>query len=588
MALAQAHLSVLQWRCLEQIVAFLPTASSGVNPPPRPRRVDIGNGKSVSMAMMGVGMVFRFSIFSLAACFCLVSSVMSRIYSRAPLILPLASLIGAPVYLMGMITPSAGLAMVCAYRRAGYGHLRCPAAKSPSRCRSATVRAEAIAGTAGIADDQQHVSGRAAMTARVPEPTTAFEVRLRGRVQGVGFRPTVWRIAHELGFAGEVLNDGEGVLIRVRGEERPVAQLIDAIARRLPPLAAYRRSRDAGALAARCRRISASPRAPAARAHTAGDAGCRRSARSCAAEIADPAARRYRYPFTNCTHCGPRFSIVRAIPYDRARTTMAAFPLCAACRREYGDPADRRFHAQPIACPACGPRRGSTRFDGDGDCRALSRRRRRRGGRRELIAQGEIVAIKGLGGYHLACDATNAEAVARLRRRKRRDAKPFALMARDLDVDPPLLRGSRGGSGAASTEPRGADRAAATRRAASACPTRSRRASTRSASCCRPRRCISCCCRSIDGPLVMTSGNLSDEPQATDDEDARARLCADRADFALLHDRDIANRDRRFRGARHGWTAAAAAARPRLRAGADPAARRLRRRRPISWPSAAS
>ncbi len=301
----------------------------------------------------------------------------------------------------------------------------------------------------------------------------AERIRVRGLVQGVGFRPTVWRLARDLGLAGDVRNDGEGVLIRVQADQKH----LDAFCRRLveecPVLAridAVERGSLTEPLAGAGFHILASAAGPIATGVVADAATCA----ACAAEIADPADRRYRYPFANCTHCGPRLSIVRAIPYDRANTSMAAFPLCPDCRREYEEPADRRFHAQPIACPVCGPQvwlegtRGLAEPDkgllspgvaepsppltctglpgaqgdpcdagaspfprldpatfGAQDAVAAASR---------LLAQGKILAIKGIGGFHLACDASNAEAVATLRQRKGRYRKPFALMARDLDV----------------------------------------------------------------------------------------------------------------------------------------------------------
>jgi len=264
----------------------------------------------------------------------------------------------------------------------------------------------------------------------VPNPSQALEFRVRGRVQGVGFRPTVWRIARALGLAGEVLNDGDGVLLRVGGDEGSINALLDGIERKLPRLARIdrvERRQYAGDLPREFR--IAESAGGGAHTQVAPDAAI---CPACVAELRDPRGRRFRYPFTNCTHCGPRLSIVTAIPYDRAATTMAGFALCDACRTEYRNPDDRRFHAEPIACPTCGPAVALIALDDaappvapetDAIEAAVG-----------LIRSGEIVAVKGLGGYHLACDATNADAVARLRRAKRRDAKPFALMARDLAV----------------------------------------------------------------------------------------------------------------------------------------------------------
>ena len=262
------------------------------------------------------------------------------------------------------------------------------------------------------------------------EPSQALEFRVRGRVQGVGFRPTVWRMARELGLAGEVLNDGEGVLVRVSGARSRIAALLRQIQREPPPLAhidSIEGRRYSGRLPQDFR-IAESLGGPV-RTQIAPDAAL---CGACAAELRDPGQRRYRYPFTNCTHCGPRLSIATAVPYDRATTTMAPFALCAACEAEYRSPNDRRFHAEAMACPSCGPAASLVAFGqaaaprgGDDDAVKIAA---------ELIARGDIIAVKGLGGYHLACDATNPESVTRLRRLKRRDAKPFALMARDLAV----------------------------------------------------------------------------------------------------------------------------------------------------------
>ncbi|MFZ1573684.1 MAG: carbamoyltransferase HypF, partial [Chromatiaceae bacterium] len=301
----------------------------------------------------------------------------------------------------------------------------------------------------------------------------AERIRVRGLVQGVGFRPNVWRLARELGLAGDVRNDGEGVLIRVQARQAGLDVFCHRLVAECPVLAridAVERVPLTEPLAGDGFHILASDAGPIATGVVADAATCS----ACAAEIADPADRRYRYPFANCTHCGPRLSIVRAIPYDRANTSMAAFLLCPDCRREYEDPTDRRFHAQPIACPVCGPRvwlegteglaepdRGplstgvaepsappigtdlhcAQRDPFDAGVSPFARLDPATFGAQDavaaasrLLAQGKVLAIKGIGGFHLACDAGNARAVAALRQRKGRYRKPFALMARDLEV----------------------------------------------------------------------------------------------------------------------------------------------------------
>ncbi|MGD2019701.1 MAG: Sua5/YciO/YrdC/YwlC family protein, partial [Thiohalocapsa sp.] len=259
-------------------------------------------------------------------------------------------------------------------------------------------------------------------------------VRVRGLVQGVGFRPTVWRLARELRIRGDVRNDGDGVLIRAAGS----VTAIDALCRRLraeqPPLAridSIERSGWDGAGDAPSDFVIEHSTATGVHTGVVPDAV---TCPACRAEIDAPDDRRYRYPFTNCTHCGPRLSIVRAIPYDRANTSMAAFPMCPACQREYEDPADRRFHAQPNACPVCGPKVWLEDAAGNALEPAAEGAADAIAAASALLAAGRIVALKGIGGFHLACDAANAAAVAELRRRKGRYAKPFALMARDLDV----------------------------------------------------------------------------------------------------------------------------------------------------------
>jgi hydrogenase maturation protein HypF len=254
-----------------------------------------------------------------------------------------------------------------------------------------------------------------------------FEVR--GVVQGVGFRPFVYVTADALSLTGSVANTGSGVVADVEGEAGAVAEFGHRLATGAPPLAVV----DAVTQSVLAPRggsgFTIGESAPGGRARTLVPPDIA-TCDDCLAELADPRDRRHRHPFISCTNCGPRYTIVTGVPYDRAGTTMAGFPMCPDCRREYEDPRDRRFHAQPIACHACGPRVELVRADGSragsgGDALRAARR---------LLADGAIVAVKGLGGYHLACDALSAGAVAELRRRKRRGGKPFAVMARDLGV----------------------------------------------------------------------------------------------------------------------------------------------------------
>jgi len=369
------------------------------------------------------------------------------------------------------------------------------------------------------------------------DPPDAIEIRVRGRVQGVGFRPTVWRHARELGLAGEVLNDADGVLVRVAGNEATLAAFIQRLEGEPPPLARIDRIETrpfAGPLPDEFR--IADSVAGVAHTQVAPDAAV---CPACAQEIIDPFARRYRYAFANCTHCGPRLSIVQGIPYDRASTTMAPFAMCHPCEAEYRNPSDRRFHAEAIACHSCGPKAELVRLDG----RAVSFDQHSMLDDVDavcgLIRKGEIVAIKGLGGYQLACDATDAEAVARLRRSKRREKKPFALMARDLDVirrycavgveeerqltspqGPIVLLRAHG----AETLPEAVAPGLAT--LGFMLPT-------------TPLHLL--VLQRMNRPVVMTSGNLSDEPQVIDNAEARERLGGIAA-YALIHDREIANR----------------------------------------------
>jgi len=365
----------------------------------------------------------------------------------------------------------------------------------------------------------------------------AVEIRVRGRVQGVGFRPTVWKLARELGVTGEVLNDGEGVLIRAGGEPSVLAIFLARLEHEPPPLArveAVETRAYAGELAAEFRIVASE--AGVVRTQIAPDAAI---CDACATEIADPFSRRYRYPFTTCTHCGPRLTIVTGVPYDRAATTLAGFPLCPPCAAEYADPADRRFHAETTACHACGPRARLIRFDG----RAVSFEQFSMlddvDAVRGLLLAGEIVAIKGLGGYHLACDATRADVVAKLRAAKHRDAKPFALMASSIDVIRRYCAIDDLEAATLASPEAPIVLLAATgheRLPAVVAPNLGTLGFMLPTT--PLHRLI---LRAIDRPVVMTSGNLSEEPQAIDDSEAAQRL-AGIASYALVHDRPIANR----------------------------------------------
>ena len=348
-------------------------------------------------------------------------------------------------------------------------------------------------------------------------------------MQGVGFRPFVWRLAAEFGISGDVRNDGEGVLIRAFGGD--VDGFVAEIGKNPPPLA----------------RIDAVERAPLIEAATHSGFSIVETDRSeartgatpdaatcpaCQAEILDPTERRHRYAFANCTHCGPRFSILEAIPYDRAATTMRGFEMCPACRVEYEDPADRRFHAQPIACPDCGPRlwleRDGAEIGGDAIREAGA-----------LLRAGKILGIKGIGGFHLACDAANDDAVRLLRERKRRPKKPFALMAPDMDA----IRAHAVVSPAEETllkDPAAPivllDKIGDIPLAAALAPGLSVLGWMLPYS---PLHAL--LLDAVGAPLVMTSGNLSGEPQAIDNDEARGKL-GPFVDAFLMHDRPIARR----------------------------------------------
>jgi len=366
-----------------------------------------------------------------------------------------------------------------------------------------------------------------------PKDDRRRRVRLevKGQVQGVGFRPFIYRIAHEHELAGYVANDPDGAVIEVEGRSDCITRFERAIIDKHPPLAkpviARRRVLDAAGDTAFAIRHSVTQGAKTALV-TPDTAACA----DCLREIAEGNDRRYRYPFTNCTNCGPRYTIIFDIPYDRPNTTMGVFEMCPDCRREYEDPLNRRFHAQPNACPVCGPH--VTLHDENGALVSCADPIRRT---IELLKEGKCLAVKGLGGFHLAVDAANPEAVRRLRRRKRREQKPLAMMSPNVDTverfceltaearaaltspeRPIVLLPKRPGSPVADeVAPKSA-------RFGVMLPY-------------TPLHHL----LFADGDfiaLVMTSGNVSEEPIVRDNDAAFARL-AGIADSFLVHNRDI-------------------------------------------------
>ena len=361
------------------------------------------------------------------------------------------------------------------------------------------------------------------------------QIRVRGLVQGVGFRPTVWRLATDCGLSGEVLNDSDGVLIRAWGNSGAIGVFIRRLKAEAPPLARID-TIERGPLRGRCSadgfRIAASTYGEVHTGVVPDSATCP----ACVEETMQPLSRRYHYPFTNCTHCGPRLSIVNAIPYDRGNTSMARFDLCDACQAEYDDPADRRFHAQPIACPVCGPKVSLEHADGtpftlEGSDPIEAARR--------LLMEGSIIAIKGLGGLHLACDATNPDAVTSLRARKRRYHKAFALMARDARVIQRYctLSPEELALLASPAAPIVLCAANGPERLPDAVAPGLNTLGFMLAYTPLHHLLLG----SLDRPIVLTSGNVSDEPQCIGNQQARERLRGI-ADYLLLHDRDIVNR----------------------------------------------
>ena len=391
-------------------------------------------------------------------------------------------------------------------------------------------------------------------------------VRVEGVVQGVGFRPFVYTLATGLGLVGHVGNDLDGVFVEVEGPVAAVGEFLLLLERDAPPLARIERvttraiapRRSASfAIAASEPAGPAGPTGPTSPAGPDGPTGPGRAGRrrtlvsadtatcaDCLRELADPADRRFGYPFINCTNCGPRFTIVRDVPYDRPLTTMAAFAMCEPCAAEYHDPADRRFHAQPTCCPACGPRLALRDPAGNalaGDPLAPDPLAPEPvAAAAELLRQGQILALKGLGGYHLAADAASEEAVALLRARKHREDKPFAVMAADLAAARRLAEVDTAAADLLTSParpivllPRRPEAAPDAAVAAATAP------GNRQLGIMLPYSPLHhLLLAALGRPMVLTSGNVSDEPIVYRDEEALERL-GGIADAFLVHDRAI-------------------------------------------------
>jgi hydrogenase maturation protein HypF len=354
-----------------------------------------------------------------------------------------------------------------------------------------------------------------------------LRIAVRGTVQGVGFRPWIYRIAREAGVGGRVRNDAAGVTIEVFGRSAAVDAFVERL-RRQPPPPARIRDLALGAIPPEDVNELTIEHSEAAGAVALSIPPDLATCPACLGELLDPSDRRHGYPFTNCTACGPRFTIALDVPYDRPLTTMTRFTMCRACAAEYRDPADRRFHAQPNACPACGPRL-SIQPPAEGDPLQAAA---------GWLRQGRIVAVKGLGGFHLACDATDERAVLTLRARKRREQKPFAVMARDLEAARALAELSAEEETLLAGPERPivlAHRREPTPLAASLAP------DTPLVGLFLPYTPLHhLLCAAAGRPLVMTSANLSDEPIAHDDEEI-GRLSSI-WDGLVTHDRPIATR----------------------------------------------
>jgi hydrogenase maturation protein HypF len=387
----------------------------------------------------------------------------------------------------------------------------------------------------------------------------AEKIRVTGIVQGVGFRPNVWRLANQFQLSGDVINDSQGVLINVWGNIEDIDRFIEQLKTDVPPLARIDQVKRSplpinDSIPTEFS-IKASQNNTVQTNVTPDAAVCP----ECMTDTLNPFGRRYRYALTNCTHCGPRFSIVNAIPYDRINTSMKVFELCEDCTEEYQTPTDRRFHAQPNACYFCGPKLTLARVDGNPVCMESLTQLDDVDGACTILQNGGILAVKGIGGFHLACDATNAAAVQRLRDAKQRYGKPFALMARDTDVikryaimtdqEAALLRSAEAPI-------------VILEKSTQAPPGIKREFGTIEGE--RPNDLIAIVdnvapgqnslgfmlpytpmhhlmLRRMNRPVIFTSGNQSDEPQVINNNEVATRV-GDIVEYVLWHDRDIVNR----------------------------------------------
>jgi hydrogenase maturation protein HypF len=362
-----------------------------------------------------------------------------------------------------------------------------------------------------------------------------WRITVTGIVQGVGFRPFVWRLAHQLGLTGFVFNNPQGVVIEAEGEADALTSFVQLLRTKSPPLAVIDNiswqeiplNGDA-----EFKIIESHHDAERVVLISPDVATCD----DCLRELFDPNDRRYRYPFLNCTNCGPRFTIIVDVPYDRERTTMAVFPMCPDCEREYHDPADRRFHAQPTACPRCGPSVWLVAKDEKGEWREVCRGDDAIRETARRLFEGQIVAIKGLGGYHIACDAANEVAVKRLRESKHREFKPFALMVPDLETVRQLVFMNPEEEALLTSWRRPI---VLMKRRPNAPVAESVAPRHRDLGIMLPYTPLHHLLMSeVKRTLVMTSGNLSDEPIAYKDDDAFNRLSG-MVDAFLVHNREI-------------------------------------------------